>query len=80
MVTLPGEEKGVAFLLAAASDWTDVVLFAAIAAFAVSVALAVESTGLRSLSSVAALACAVRALVLLLGNGTLELASLTSLS
>ena len=60
------------------SDWTDVVLFAAIAAFAVSVALAVESTGLRSLSSVAALACAVRALVLLLGNGTLELASLTS--
>jgi len=45
--------SGTVSSLAAASDWTDVVLFAAIAAFAVSVALAVESTGLRSLSSVA---------------------------
>ena len=48
---------------------------AAIAAFAVSVALAIDSRGLQLLSAVVALVCVARAVLLLTGGEALELAA-----
>ena len=60
--------------LATASDLVDVVLFTAIAVFAVSVTVAVESTWLRAVAVVVAVMGGVRAVVLLTGGGALEVA------
>lgn len=59
--------------LAAASDLVDVVLFLAITAFAVAVAVAVDTTGVQALAGVVALLSAVRAVLVLTGGGALEL-------
>ena len=60
--------------LATASDLVDVVLFAAIAAFAVSVTVAVGTTWLRALAAVVAVISGVRAVIVLTGGSALELA------
>jgi len=60
--------------LATASDLVDVVLFTAIAAFAVSVTVAVETTWLRAVAAVVAGMSGVRAVILLVGGGALEVA------
>jgi hypothetical protein len=58
--------------LATASDLVDVVLFAATAAFAVSVTAAVESYWLRAVAAVAAIMSGVRAVMVLTGGDALE--------
>jgi hypothetical protein len=59
--------------LATASDRVDVVLFATISAFAVAVAVAVDTTWVRALSAIVALTTAVRGLFSLTGQEPLEL-------
>ena len=59
--------------LAAASDVVDVVLFSAVTAFAVAVAVSVNISWMRALAAVVALVCGVRALLLLTGGASLEL-------
>jgi hypothetical protein len=61
--------------LATASDLVDVVLFTAIAAFAISVTAAVESTWLRALAGVVGAMSGVRAVMVLTGGDTLELSA-----
>jgi hypothetical protein len=58
--------------LATASDLTDVVLFAAIAAFGAAVVRGVTTTWLRAVAGAVALLCAVRAVLLLAGSAVLE--------
>jgi hypothetical protein len=60
--------------LATASDLVDVVLFTAIAVFAMSVAVAVDRTWLRAVAAVVAVMSGVRAVILLAGGGALEVA------
>ncbi len=58
--------------LAVASDWTDVVLFAAIAGLGVSVAQATARVWVRGLAAVVAVLSAARAVLLALGASALE--------
>ena len=59
--------------LAVAGDWTDVLLFAAIAGFSTSVARTSPRTGLRALAAVVAVLSVARAVLLAVGATTLEL-------
>ena len=65
--------SGMLDALATASDRVDVVLFATISAFAVAVAVAVDTTWVRALSAIVALTTAVRGLFSLTGQEPLEL-------
>ena len=59
--------------LAVAGDWTDVLLFAAIAGFCIAVARTSPRTGLRTLAAVVAALAAARAVLLGVGATRLEL-------
>jgi hypothetical protein len=72
-VVAPAAGSGTLDALATASDRVDVVLFATISAFAVAVAVAVDTTWVRALSAIVALTTAVRGLFSLTGQEPLEL-------